>query len=302
MSATATAATAAAVPRRPSAGARRASAFRLAAVSVGWHAALLVIVLVMIFPLIWMVLSSFKTELDFYRWPPALLPQEWTLDAYRQLFAQTNIAIWFRNSVLVSVIVTVISVGVSATGAYALSRFRYRFFEGFARIILFGYMVPSVLLVLPMLLIVHKLGLGNSAFGIFVAYQGILVPFGLWLLRGYFAGLPQEIEMSALVHGATRFQAFRIVVLPNALPGLISTALFVFHVAWNEYLFASVLLWQSRRMTLSPGVATLIGEQAIVSWTMLMAAAVVVTVPVIVLFSIMQGFLIAGWGGGAVKA
>lgn len=269
--------------------------------AIAWHGLLLGIVFVMVFPLIWMVLNSFKSEADFYRWPPALLPQSWTLDAYLQLFTQTNIAIWFRNSVFTAFTVSVISVGISAMGAYSLSRFHYRFFEGFARIILFGYMVPSILLVLPMLIIVHKLGLGNSALGIFVAYQGILVPFGMWLLRGYFAGLPQEIEMAALVHGATRFQAFRLVVLPNALPGLISTALFVFHVAWNEYLFASVLLWQSRRMTLSPGVATLIGEQAIVSWPMLMAAAVVVTVPVIILFSIMQGFLIAGWGGGAVK-
>lgn len=266
-----------------------------------WYIALIFIVAVMVFPLLWMLFSSFKTEADFYSWPPSLFPKEWTLEAYRELFRRTDIAIWFRNSVFISIVVSVVSVAISAMGAYALSRFRYRFFEGFAQIILFGYMVPSVLLVVPMLIIVSRLGLGDSLLGLFVVYQGILIPFGLWLLRGYFAGLPQEIEMSALIHGATRLQAFYKVVLPNALPGLISTTLFVFHVAWNEYLFASVLLWQSARMTLSPGVATLIGEQAIVSWTMLMAAAVVVTVPVIVLFSVLQGFLIAGWGGGAVK-
>lgn len=270
--------------------------------SAGWHALLLVIVVAMIFPLLWMLLNSFKTEADFYTWPPSLLPRQWSLQAYRQLFGETNIAIWFRNSVLISLVVSVVTVTVSAMGAYALSRFRYRFFELFARIILFGYMVPTVLLVVPMLLIVQNLGLGNSPLGVLVAYQGILIPFGLWLLRGYFAGLPQEVEMSALIHGATRFQAFRKVVLPNALPGLISTTLFVFHVAWNEYLFASVLLWRSDRMTLSPGIATLIGDQALVSWTMLLAAAVVITLPVILLFSVMQGFLIAGWGGGAVKA
>lgn len=270
--------------------------------SAAWYALLVGIVIVMVFPLIWMLLNSFKTEADFYTWPPTLFPREWSLDAYRQLFGQTNISVWFRNSVIISLVVSLGTVVVSAMGAYALSRFRYRFFELFARIVLFGYMVPTVLLIVPMLLIVQGLGLGDTPVGILVAYQGILIPFGLWLLRGYFAGLPQEVEMSALIHGATRFQAFRMVVLPNALPGLISTTLFVFHVAWNEYLFASVLLWRSDRMTLSPGIATLIGDQAIVSWTMLLAAAVVVTVPVILLFSVMQGFLIAGWGGGAVKA
>lgn len=291
-------------PSLPHRGSARAFTWRTAMRHLreaGWHALLALIVVVMVFPLVWMLLNSLKSEAEFYAWPPTLLPSEWTLSAYRELFSKTDIAIWFRNSVVISAVVSVVTVAVSAMGAYALSRFRYRFFELFARIILFGYMVPTVLLVVPMLLIVQGMGLGNSTFGILIAYQGILIPFGLWLLRGYFAGLPQEVEMSALIHGATRFQAFRKVVLPNALPGLISTTLFVFHVAWNEYLIASVLLWRSDRMTLSPGVATLIGEQAIVSWTMLLAAAVVITVPVIVLFSVMQGFLIAGWGGGAVK-
>jgi multiple sugar transport system permease protein len=134
-----------------------------------------------------------------------------------------------------------------------------------------------------------------------LVYNTILIPYGLWTLRSYFAGIPHEIEEAALIDGATRFQAFYRVVLPQALPGLISTALFAFHVAWNEYLFASTLLWASDKMTLSAGVATLIGTEALYSWSILMAAAVLVTVPVILLFSALQGFLIAGWGGGAVK-
>ncbi|MCI0679256.1 MAG: carbohydrate ABC transporter permease [Actinobacteria bacterium] len=259
------------------------------------------VVLVMVAPLIWMILGSLKSEVEFHRWPPTILPEAPTFEAYRQLFGRTDIVTWFRNSVLISITISFLTVGLAAMGGYSLARFRYRFFESFARLILLGYMIPSILLVVPVLLVVRDIGLGGTLPGLFVAYLSFLVPFGLWLLRGYFAGLPEEIEESALIHGATRWQAFRKVVLPNALPGLISTTLFVFHVAWSEYLFASLILFRSSQMTLSPGIATLIGRDAIVSWPMLLAAAVVVTGPVVLVFSVLQGFLIKGWGGGAVK-
>jgi multiple sugar transport system permease protein len=262
---------------------------------------LLFVVMAMAFPLIWMILSSFKTEQEIYLYPPTILPQHFSLQSYRDLLRMTAFSTWFRNSVVVSLIVTFISVALSAMGAYTLARFRYRFFEGFSRVILFAYMAPSILMVVPIFQIVWKLHLGNTLKALLLVYNTILLPYGLWTLRSYFAGIPHEIEEAALVDGATRFQAFYRVVLPQALPGLISTALFAFHVAWNEYLFASVLLWASNKMTLSAGMATLIGETAMYSWSILMAAAVLVTVPVIILFSALQGFLIAGWGGGAVK-
>lgn len=268
---------------------------------IGWYTAMIGIVGAMIAPLIWMVLGSLKSEAEFYSWPPTILPERITLDAYRNLFTQTDVLTWFRNSVLISVTISVVTVAVCAMGAYSLARFRYRFFETFARLILLGYMVPSILLLVPILLVIRAVGLAGTPYGLLVAYLSILIPFGLWLLRGYFAGMPHEIEESALIHGATRWQAFRRVVLPNALPGLISTTLFVFHVAWSEFLFASLILSRSNQMTLSAGIATLIGREAIVSWPMLLAAAVVVTLPVVLVFAFLQGFLIRGWGGGAVK-
>lgn len=265
------------------------------------YLSLVFVVFAMAFPLVWMILSSFKSEQEIYLYPPTIFPQQFTLVSYRDLFRLTEFAIWFRNSVVVSVIVTLVAVGLSAIGAYTLARFRYRFFEGFFRIVLFAYMIPNILMVIPIFQIVWRIKLGNTLYSLLLVYNTILIPYGLWTLRSYFAGIPHEIEEAALIDGATRFQAFYRVVLPQALPGLISTALFAFHVAWNEYLFASTLLWASNKMTLSAGVATLIGTEALYSWSILMAAAVLVTVPVIVLFSVLQGFLIAGWGGGAVK-
>jgi multiple sugar transport system permease protein len=162
-------------------------------------------------------------------------------------------------------------------------------------------MVPTVLLLIPVFMIVHSLKISNSLYGLLVVYNAFLVPYGLWTLRSYFSGIPHEIEEAALIDGCNRWQAFTKVVLPQALPGIISTALFAFTVSWNEYLYASVLLWSSKNQTLSAGVATFMGELAPASWGLLMAAGVMITLPLVALFSFLQRFWIAGLGAGAVK-
>jgi len=254
----------------------------------------------MAFPLVWMVFSSFKTEREMLSYPPTFFPQEWSLKAYEALL-QTDFNLWFRNSLLVSITATVTAVLISAFGAYALSRSRYRGVQWFSRVILFTYLMPTILLLIPIFRIVVQLQLSNSLVGLMVVYNSILLPYGLWTLRSYFAGIPHEIEEAAIIDGATRFQAFIKVVLPQALPGLISTALFAFNVCWNEYLFAVILIGSGKKWTLNPGIASLVGVLSDQSWTVVMAASTMATVPVILLFSILQRYWIAGWGGGAVK-
>lgn len=263
---------------------------------------LIFVVLSMAFPLIWMIFCSLKPDIENYSYPPTLLPKTFTIQNYVALLKRTQFAVWFRNSLVVSTLTTVLAITVSCLAAYSLSRFRYRAFEIFSQVILWAYMVPNILLVIPMFKLVWSLGLGNSLTALLLVYNAFLVPYGLWTMRSYFAGIPHEIEEAALIDGANRWQALFRVVLPQALPGIISTALFAFHVAWNEYLYASIILSSSRQMTLSAGVATLISDTAIWSWGVLMAAGVLVTVPVILLFALLQRHLVAGWGGGAVKA
>ncbi len=287
---------------RPRAASRTAlTAWRKTARRTLLYGLLAAVVIVMTFPLVWMSLSSLKTEGENYRYPPAILPRPMTVENYRALFNTTSFPVWFRNSLLVSVTVTVLAIAFSATGAYALARFRYSSFEYFARLVLFAYMIPSILLVVPIFRVIVGLRLANTLGALIAVHTAILLPYGLWTLRSYFAGIPREIEESALIDGATRWRAFASVILPQALPGIISVALFAFHVSWNEFLFASTLLWSSANQTLSAGVATLIGSTAVYSWGMLMAAGVMVVLPVVFFFSILQRFLIAGWGGGAVK-
>ncbi len=263
---------------------------------------LMVIIVVgsMAFPLIWMVLSSFKPERELLGYPPTFIPNEWSLAAYQALF-KTDFKIWFQNSLLVSVVATFTAVLISAFGAYVLSRARYRFVDWFSRIVLFTYLLPTILLIIPIFRIVITLNLANSLGGLIVVYNSILLPYGLWTLRSYFAGVPHEIEESALIDGATRFQAFYKVVLPQALPGLIATALFAFNVCWNEYLFAVILIGSGKKWTLNPGIQSLVGALSDQSMTVVMAASTLATVPVILLFSILQRYWVAGWGSGAVK-
>ncbi len=264
---------------------------------------LLLIILVssMALPLFWMLMSSLKTDGELLSYPPTIFPQKWTLEHYRILFDTTLFPIWFRNSLLVSIGTTLTSIAVSVAGAYAFSRFRYRAFEVFSRVILFAYMVPRVLLLIPVFKIIYSLKLNDSLYGLLLTNNAFLIPYGLWTLRSYFAGIPHEIEEAAWIDGCSRWRAFVHAVLPQALPGIISAALFAFHVAWNEYLFSSVLLWSSNHQTLSAGVATFMGKVGPNSWGLLMAASVMITLPVVILFSFMQSFLVAGWGGGAVK-
>lgn len=259
------------------------------------------IVLCMALPLFWMTLSSLKTDGENLSSPPTIIPQTWTLQHYRTLFLRTSFPIWFRNSAYLAIGTTATVIAISAMGAYVFSRFRYRFFEIFSRAILFAYMVPTVLLLIPVFMIIHKLKLSNSLYGLLVVYNAFLIPYGLWTLRSYFSGISHEIEEAALIDGCNRWQAFTKVVLPQVLPGIISTALFAFTVAWNEYLYASVLLWSSDKQTLSAGVATFMGELAPSSWGLLMAAGVSITLPLVLLFTFLQRFWVAGLGAGAVK-
>lgn len=264
-------------------------------------AALLLSVFVMAGPLLWMLISSFEPDTETAAYPPTLWPQHWTLDNYNNLLTLTQFGHWFLNSAIVSVASTALVVVLATMAAYAMSRFHFLGAEVVGRAALLSYMVPPILLVLPMALLISSVHLANSLWTISIVYAATLLAFGLWLLRSYFQGVEVETEQAALIDGATRFQAFYKVVVPQVTPGIISTTIFTFNAAWSEYLFASILLSSGSKMTLSPGISTFISQTSVYSWGVLMAAGVLMTIPVILIFIFFQRYLIAGWSAGAVK-
>jgi len=259
------------------------------------------IVLVVSFPLLWTIVTSLKPQTELFLIPPSLLPGEVTFEHYRKLLLETRFLTYFSNSVVVSVATTVLVVAVAVLGAHSLVRFAYPGRERLAQLVLFTYLLPSVVLIIPLYLLLVRMGIANTLLSLVVAYTTFALPFAVWLLRSFMAGIPQDLEAAAMVDGASRMGAFFDVILPQALPGIISTAVFTFILAWNEYLFALVLVNQDSSRTLTTGVITMLVTSFHIEWSMLMAASVMMSVPVIVVFAFLQKHLTRGFGAGAVK-
>ena len=267
----------------------------------GQYALMIVLVLLMSLPLFWMFISSMKPDSESMSYPPTILPETWTFEAYRNLFTVSAFGTYLRNSMIVASISTVAVIAIALCAAYALSRFNFRLLRGLGEISLFAYMIPPILLLVPIARIVSNLGLANNLGALTLIYTASQLPFGLWILRSYINGIAIDLEQAAMVDGATRFMAFRHVVVPQTWPGIISTAVFTFNASWSEYLFASTLMTSPSRVTLSPGLTLLLNQTGVYSWAMLMAGSVVVVVPVIFLFIIAQKRLVSGMGEGALK-
>lgn len=260
-----------------------------------------IVSLVVAFPLIWMVLGSFKSRGEIYRVPPSLFPRKLTLEGYRLLAYYTDFPVWFRNSLIVAMTAALLAVVIGGITVYTVTRFRFVGGRAFTYSILFTYMLPPILLVIPFFALWVKLHMADKLSSLVLSYVSFTLPFTLWMLRSYFESIPVDMEESAMVDGATRLQAFRLITIPLALPGIIATFIFTFILAWNEYLFALVLLSSESNKTVSLGIASLIGTKALFSWGMLNAAGVLGTVPVLVFFILVQRWLVAGFTVGALK-
>lgn len=259
------------------------------------------IVLAVAFPLFWMIVTSVKPQFELFRRPPTFLPDTVTFEHYRTLLTRTNFMIYFRNSVILSTVTTLVVVFLATLGAYSLVRFRYRGRESLAFLVLFTYLLPSVVLIIPLYLMLVSLGLSNTILSLVIAYTTFALPYALWLLRSFMAGVPEDLESAALVDGASRLGAFRDVILPQLLPGIISTALFTFILSWNEYLYALVLVNSDGARPLTTGVMSMLISAFNIEWSLLMAASVMMSVPLIVAFAFLQSYLTRGFGAGGVK-
>jgi multiple sugar transport system permease protein len=259
------------------------------------------VVLITTFPLLWMILTSVKPQFELFRVPPTFWPEQITFEHYARLIHETPFLKYMRNSLILGFATTILVVSVATLGAHSLVRFRYPGRERIAQLVLFTYLLPSVVLVLPLYLMMVWLGVANSLFSLVIAYTTFALPYALWLLRSFMQGIPDDLEAAALVDGATRMEAFIDVILPQALPGIISTSLFTFILAWNEYLYALVLVNTDEARPLTTGVMGMLVSAFNIEWSLLMAAAVMMSLPLIVIFAFLQKYLTRGFGAGGVK-
>jgi multiple sugar transport system permease protein len=259
------------------------------------------LVLAIAFPLFWMVVTSLKPQWELFQRPPSMLPQQPTLEHYWRLLEETPFLTYFGNSVILACATTAVVIALATLGAYSLVRYSYRGRESLAFLVLFTYLLPSVVLILPLYLMMVWLGLSNTLTSLVIAYTTFALPYALWLLRSFMQGIPEDLESAALVDGASRLGAFRDVILPQLLPGIISTALFTFILSWNEYLYALVLVNSDAARPLTTGVMSMLISSFNIEWSLLMAASVMMSLPLIVVFAFLQSYLTRGFGAGAVK-
>ncbi|WP_328345595.1 ABC transporter permease [Micromonospora sp. NBC_00421] len=251
-------------------------------------------------PLYWIAVTAFKSDGQIVMHASDLWPTPWTLQQFTDLFATKPFGRWYLNTVLVSVASTVVALVCAALAGYALARLRFRGAQGFTVTVLITYVMPGALLFIPLYQLLIGVRLTDSLWSLVVTYPTFTLPFATWLLTGYFASIPVELEEAALVDGCTRLQSFRRVVLPLAKPGLLAVALFTLTNAWNEFLFAFVFITKDEYKTLPVGMQSMITGD-VVPQGQLAAASLLVSIPVVVMYALGQRFLTDGLTAGAVK-
>jgi multiple sugar transport system permease protein len=262
----------------------------------------LIFIIVTLFPFYWMFITSFKSDtemLDFHQLP--IFVREPTLKNYQELFQNTFFPRWALNTAIVAVVSTAISLFCSILAGYSLARLRFPGANWIGWAIFVTYLVPPTLLFLGMAKLIQTMVLYNNLWALILTYPTFLIPFCTWLLIGYFKGIPRELEESALVDGATRLQAMVRVVIPLALPGILSAGMFAFTLSWNEYLYSLIFMNDPVTKTIPVGVTQELIRGDEFFWGQLMAAALLGSVPVALLYSFFVDHFVAGMTAGAVK-
>jgi ABC-type glycerol-3-phosphate transport system permease component len=251
-------------------------------------------------PFYWMVATSLKQDKEIYGFDATLIPQEPTLSNYATVFYDTPYLLFLRNSVVVAVGSTLLSMIIACLGAYAIARLNFPGRAFLARGLVFTYLVPTSLRFIPMFAMMSAFRLTDSLHGLTIAYLGFDVPFCTWLLMGYFKSVPVELEEAALVDGCNRVTALLRVVLPLSLPALVVVTFFSFTHAWNEFLYAHVFTSTNKARTLTTGLAIFMTED-VFFWGPLMASTIMSCLPPVLMFLLLQRWVVQGLTLGGVK-
>jgi multiple sugar transport system permease protein len=255
---------------------------------------------VVTFPILWALLSSFKTKQEMFAFPLQVIPSALTARHYQVLWSTTRIPRLFANSFAVALGTAVVTVVVAALGAYSLTRFPFPGRAHIARGILVCYMLPPILLTIPLFVLFKQLGLVNTRLGLIFAHVSSVLPFVIWLLWAFFRTIPPEVEEAAKIDGAGRLRVLLTVFVPLALPGLVAAVTFTFIVSWADYLFSSVMVTREEVMTLPVGIAFMSARDYL-RWDTILASMGVITMPVIAVVVFFQRYLLHGFSAASSR-
>ncbi len=256
-----------------------------------------------LFPFYWMFLTSLRRNAEIYDLDNLsfMVQKGATLQHYTFLLTRTQFPVWFWNTLLVSIVATALSVVISTAAAYGLVRIPFRGSSFFSIGIFITYLVPPTLLFIPLSRVVAALGLSDSRLSLIVTYPTFVVPFCTWLLMSYFATIPKELEECAIVDGATRMQVLLRIILPVALPGVVTATLFSFTLAWGEFIYALTFISSGTHKTLTAGTVAELIRGDVFYWGPLMAGALLASVPVVIVYGFLMDYYVSGLVTGATK-
>ncbi len=264
------------------------------------HVAVVGMLALLVFPVVLLVFNSVKTEEQIFASPMGV-PRGVTWENFRSVLFETTFTTHLRNSAIVALSTVLLAVGVTAPAGYALSRFKFRGRTIFSMWLLATQAFPGIIMVLGLFTVLNVYGLINRLPGLIVMHTSFALPFSIWLLKGYFDKIPIDLEEAARIDGCSRLRALTRIVLPLSVPGLLAVATFSMLLSWNEFFFALVIMKTNESWTLPVYLARFLGSGGVVQWGPLSAAALLVTIPVFVLFLLGQRYLVSGLTGGAIK-
>lgn len=255
---------------------------------------------IIIAPALWLVLTSFKTNENIFVYPPQVIPSPFTLQNYIDVLNQGQFPRYLLNSLIVSSIATAVCLVLSALAAYALTYFEFPGKRVVLAVVVGTQFFPSAVLLLPLFRMWAELGLFNTYFSLIATYTATSLSLCTWLLVGFYRAVPKEVLEAATIDGCSKFGLLWRIVLPLALPGLLAGGAFVFIGVWQEFLLAVTLISDPNLLTVMVGLYKFVGEHRI-AWNLLIAASVVVSIPTIIIFGLVQRYLVDGVTAGALK-
>ncbi len=264
------------------------------------HLLLILFAAISIYPVLTVVSISLRPGDQLQSTDLSIIPPNWTLNAYRELFTEQPFLRWLGNSLLVSTLVTLTGVVLASIAGYALSRFKFIGRQATMLAILTTQMFPATMLLLPLYILIAKLHLVDTFLGLLVFYVSTALPFCIWQMKGFYDTIPPSLEEAAHIDGCGRASAFWLIILPIAVPGLVITALFSFMTAWSEYIVAAQVLQDRDMFTLPLGIKSFQASMS-TQWALYAAASLLVSVPVVIVFLGLSRYLVSGMTLGAVK-
>ena len=266
-----------------------------------WNAVGLLLLVVLVFPVYWMVTTALKPDDEINRFEPRWLPLRPTLDHFRDAMNRPYFWDGVKNSLIIVCVAVALSMVLAFLAAIALAKFRFTGRKGFIVLMIGIQMLPQAGLIIPLYVVLARYHQVNALTGVIVTYMTFVLPFSVWTLRGFLLGIPRELEEAAMVDGSTRLGAFVRILLPLVAPGLVATSVFAFITSWNEYIFARILLSDQSKQTATVWLSYFYGTSRHTDWGGLMAGSTLIAIPVVVFFLLVQRKIAFGLTAGSVK-